>query len=159
MKLAAEGLGTFALVFAGTGAVVINDVSGGTVTHVGVALTFGLVILAMIYAVGDVSGAHLNPVVRLGFFDARRFETRWVDNMPCRTPPWTASFSDQGAEACSKIGRSSASRMASTSTLIRTSVPTTRPAFSIGLFQFTPKSWRSSLVVPVKPTRVTWASL
>jgi aquaporin Z len=72
-RLAAELFGTFALVFAGTGAVVINDVSGGVVTHVGVALTFGLVVLAMIYAVGDVSGAHLNPAVSLGFVIARRF--------------------------------------------------------------------------------------
>ena len=62
-RLAAEMLGTFALVFAGTGAIVSNDVSGGTVTHVGVALTFGLVVLAMVYFVGDVSGAHLNPAV------------------------------------------------------------------------------------------------
>ncbi len=60
-KYIAEIIGTFALVFAGTGAVVINDVAGGAVTHVGVALTFGLVVMAMIYAVGDVSGAHLNP--------------------------------------------------------------------------------------------------
>jgi aquaporin Z len=77
-KLAAELLGTFALVFAGTGAIVINDVSGGVVSHVGVALTFGLIVLAMIYAVGDVSGAHLNPAVTLGFFAARRFEGRRV---------------------------------------------------------------------------------
>jgi aquaporin Z len=77
-KLAAEVLGTFALVFAGTGAIVINDVTGGAVSHVGIALTFGLVVLAMIYAVGDVSGAHLNPALTLGFFAARRFEGRWV---------------------------------------------------------------------------------
>ena len=66
----AEGYGTFALVFAGTGAIVIDDVSGGVVTHVGVALTFGLIVMAMIYAVGDTSGAHLNPAVTVGFVAA-----------------------------------------------------------------------------------------
>jgi aquaporin Z len=76
--LAAECFGTFALVFAGTGAIVIDEVSGGQVTHVGVALTFGLVVLAMIYALGDKSGAHLNPAVTLGFLLARRFPARLV---------------------------------------------------------------------------------
>ncbi|MGQ0657200.1 MAG: MIP/aquaporin family protein [Chromatiales bacterium] len=77
-KLLSECLGTFALVFAGTGAIIINDVSGGAVSHVGIALTFGLVVLAMVYALGDISGAHLNPAVTLGFFLAGRFELRQV---------------------------------------------------------------------------------
>lgn len=77
-KLLAEFLGTFTLVFAGTGAIVINAASHGAVTHAGIALTFGLVVLAMIHTFGDVSGAHLNPAVTLAFAAARRFPWREV---------------------------------------------------------------------------------
>lgn len=77
-KYIAEFIGTFALVFAGTGAIIINDVSGGVITHVGIALTFGLVVMAVIYAIGDISGAHLNPAVSFGFWVSRRFPGRSV---------------------------------------------------------------------------------
>lgn len=77
-KLLAEALGTFTLVFAGTGAIVINQASGGAITHPGIALTFGLVVLAMIHTFGDVSGAHLNPAVTAAFAAAGRFPWRSV---------------------------------------------------------------------------------
>ena len=77
-RFCAEFFGTFALVFAGCGAIVINEMTGGQVTHVGVGLTFGLVVMAMIYAVGDVSGAHLNPAVTVAFAAAKRFSWRDV---------------------------------------------------------------------------------
>ncbi len=68
----AECLGTFILVFAGCGAIVIQS-STGSLTHLGVALTWGLVVLALVYTLGDKSGAHLNPAVTLGLAFARRF--------------------------------------------------------------------------------------
>jgi len=69
----AELIGTFALVFCGTGAVVINQQSGGAITHVGIAITFGLIVMSMIYSLGNISGAHLNPAVSIAFTLARRF--------------------------------------------------------------------------------------
>lgn len=74
----AELVGTFALVFCGTGAIVIDQQTNGAVTHVGVAITFGLIVLAMIYALGDISGAHLNPAVSLGFAVADRMDLNEV---------------------------------------------------------------------------------
>jgi aquaporin Z len=75
-RCAAEAVGTFALVFAGTGAIVVDTVSGGAVTHVGIAAAFGLVVMTMIYALGDVSGAHMNPAVSAAFCLAGRFPGR-----------------------------------------------------------------------------------
>ncbi len=71
-KYFSEYLGTFGLVFAGTGAIIINDISGGVITHLGIGLVFGLIIMTMIYALGEVSGAHFNPAVSFGFWLAKR---------------------------------------------------------------------------------------
>jgi MIP family channel proteins len=72
-RFLAEFTATFALVFAGCGAIVIDTVSHGQLTHVGVAISFGLVLAAMIYATGHISGAHMNPAVTLAFALVRHF--------------------------------------------------------------------------------------
>ena len=74
----AEILGTFAFVFCGTGAIIINQQSSGAITHVGIAITFGLIVMAMIYALGHISGAHLNPAVTIAFTLAKKFKAKQV---------------------------------------------------------------------------------
>ncbi|MFK7795943.1 MAG: MIP/aquaporin family protein [Aureispira sp.] len=77
-KYLAELIGTFALVFCGTGAIIINEWSNGAISHVGVAMTFGLIVMVMIYAFGNISGAHINPAVSLAFSLTNLFERKQV---------------------------------------------------------------------------------
>ena|SRR5579872_2825801 len=79
-KYLAELLGAYALVFAGTGAIVIDQETNGSITHLGIAITFGLIVMSMIYAFGEISGAHINPAVSIAFTIAGKF--------PLKKLPW-----------------------------------------------------------------------
>jgi aquaporin NIP len=75
-KCVAELTGTFILVFCGTGAMVIDQQTAGGVSHVGVAITWGLVVMSLIYSIGNISGCHINPAVSIAFTIAGRFKAR-----------------------------------------------------------------------------------
>ncbi len=75
-RLAGEFLATFGLVFCGTGAIIINEESGGVVTHPGIAITFGSIVMAMILSFGNISGAHMNPAVSVALYISGRFDKR-----------------------------------------------------------------------------------
>ena len=77
-KYVAELIGTFALVFCGTGAIVIDQQTNGQVGHIGVAITFGFIVTAMIYTFGDTSGAHFNPAVTIAFSLANLFPKKEI---------------------------------------------------------------------------------
>lgn len=77
-KYLAECIGTFAIVFCGTGAIIINEQTNGVITHLGIAITFGLIVMSMIYALGNISGAHFNPAVTIAFSIAKRFPAKQI---------------------------------------------------------------------------------
>ena len=87
----AEFIGTYILVFCGTGAVVIDQITHGAVTHVGVSITFGLVVMSLIYALGEISGAHFNPAVSIAFAAAKRFPSKPIDSLHSSTDSWSHS--------------------------------------------------------------------
>lgn len=77
-KYISEFIGTFSMIFCGTGAMTVNEITGGEVTHVGIAITWGLIVMAMIYAFGETSGAHFNPSVTIAFAYAKKFAWKEV---------------------------------------------------------------------------------
>ncbi len=77
-RYVAEAIGTYALVFAGTGALIVDGMTDGSVSLIGIALVFGLVVMAMVYALGDISGAHINPAVTIAACVAKRFPAKDV---------------------------------------------------------------------------------
>jgi len=74
-KSISELLGTFLLVFCGTGACTVNEITNGSITHVGIAITFGLVVSILIYALGDISGAQMNPAVSIALWLGQKLDS------------------------------------------------------------------------------------
>ena len=77
-KCIAEFLGAFLIVFGGCGAVIADQASGGAVSHVGIATSFGLIVMVMIYATGHICGAHFNPAVTIAFSVTRHFPVKQI---------------------------------------------------------------------------------
>lgn len=77
-KYYSEFIGTFIMMFCGTGAMIIDETTSGTVTHVGVAITWGLIVMSLIYALGETSGAHFNPAVTVAFTVNKNFPLKEV---------------------------------------------------------------------------------
>ncbi|HCQ22379.1 MAG: MIP/aquaporin family protein [Aphanizomenon sp.] len=77
-EVLSEAIGTFILVFTGTGAVMVNNISQGAITHLGISFVFGAVVAALIYSLGHLSGAHFNPAVTLAFWTSGFFPKKRV---------------------------------------------------------------------------------
>lgn len=77
-KYISEIIGTYAMIFCGTGSIIINQETNGSITHLGIAVTFGLIVMAMIHSLGNISGAHFNPAVTIAFTVAKKFEIKQV---------------------------------------------------------------------------------
>lgn len=77
-KYLAELIGTYTLIFCGTGAIMINEIAGGVIGHAGIATTFGLIVIALVYSIGDISGAHINPAVTIAFSVAGTFPRKEI---------------------------------------------------------------------------------
>ncbi|KAG5528104.1 hypothetical protein RHGRI_028890 [Rhododendron griersonianum] len=96
-KVIAEVIGTFFVIFSGCGVVIVNNLYGGTVTFPGICVTWGLIVMVMIYSVGHISGAHFNPAVTITFAIFRRFPW-WETHLPDRRASGNRCWNDNNAQ-------------------------------------------------------------